>query len=144
MVLPLLPLVAAGAVGAGGATLGVIAAGLTKKEASITTSNTRTSQDVYHAPYETYAPSIQYAPQSSYAYQGATTIINSPNSTANPKQAMSAASSPSNTPSWYIPQNYTPTNKTDNAQSAGLQGVDFTMIAIVGAVAVIGYALLRK
>lgn len=144
MVLPLLPLVAAGAIGAGGTALGGIVAGLTKKEASITTNTTRTSQDVYHAPYETYAPTIQYAPQSSYAYQGATTIINSPGATTTSKLAQSAASSPNQTATYDLPQSYTPTAKTDNSQSSGLQGVDFTMIAIIGAVAIVGYALLRK
>lgn len=138
------PLLAAGAIGAGASVVGGIAAGLSKKEASITTSTTRTSQDVYHSPYETYAPTIQYAPQSSYAYQGPTNIINSPNSSATPKLALSSASTPSQSASYDMPQSYTPISKTDNGQSSGLQGTDFTMIAIVGAVAVIGYALLRK
>jgi hypothetical protein len=138
-----LPLLAAGAIGIAGTALGEYLAGGSKKD-MITNNTTRTSQDVYHAPYETYAPSIQYAPQSSYAYQGATYVVNSPNSSVNPKQAAALTSNPNQVPTYDIPQTNTPTNTTSNPTGNGLQGIDFTMIAIVGAVAVIGYALFKK
>jgi hypothetical protein len=142
MVVPLI--LAAGGVGAAAGILGSLAGGLSKKDGITTTTNTtRTSQDVYHAPYETYAPAIQYAPQSSYAYQGATTIINSPNTNANPSQATSLASSPNQTPIWNVPQSYTPVSKTDNSQTS-TSGIDWTLIALIGGAAVVGYALLRK
>lgn len=137
------PLIIAGATGVIGTALGEYVGASSKKEASIITSTTRTSQDVYHSPYETFSPQIQYAPQSSYAYQGATTIINSPNSTGS-KLAASAASSPNQTGTWTQPQQYTPTSKTDNSTPSGIQGVDFTMIAIIAAVGLVGYAFFKR
>lgn len=140
MVLPLIP-IAAGAVGVAGGALASIALG--KKEASISNQTSTTNQNTYHSPYEVYQPSIQYAPVNSYAYQGATTIINSPNAAAG-KLSQAANSSPTQTPEYTTTQTAEPSNSTTG--TSGLLGgtVDWTTIAIIGAVAVCGYALLRR
>lgn len=138
MVLPLIAgLATAGAIGAGAAILG----GMTKKEASITTSTNQ--QDVYHSPYENYQPSIQYAPVSSYSYQGPTTIIDSPNTTG-PKQATALTSNPNYDASWTTPQNSTPSNAVGSGAGSLLGNIDWTTLAIIGAVALVGYGLVRR
>lgn len=130
--------VAAGAAGVAG---GLLLGGLTKKEASITTSTSQ--QNVYHSPYENYQPSVQYAPVSSYAHQGATTIINSPN-TVGSKQATAQTSNPQYDASWTTPTTTSPSNTTGSGAGSLLGNVDFTMIAIIAAVAVVGYAVFKK
>jgi hypothetical protein len=138
------PTVIAAGAGVLGAIGGVLAGGLGKKD-MITYNTTRTSQDVYHAPYETYAPSIQYAPVSSYAYQGATNIINSPYATANPKLAQAVTSQPNQTPTYNLPQTYSPAATVSNPTGSGLLAdVNWTWIAIIAGVAIVGYAYFKK
>lgn len=138
MVWPLIAaLGTAGAVGAGAAILG----GMTKKEASTTIS--KSEQNVYHSPYENYQPSIQYAPVSSYSYQGATTIINSPGSTGS-KQASAITSYPSYDAEWSTPQSASQDTATGSGAGSIFGDVDWTMIAIIGAVALVGYGLVRR
>ncbi|MDD2326176.1 MAG: hypothetical protein PHW63_09295 [Alphaproteobacteria bacterium] len=136
------PLWVPAAIGAGGLAAGFIGGALlSKKDASI--ANSTSQQNVYHAAMENYQPSIQYAPVNSYAYQGATTIINSPNASA-AKLSQAVASDPTQTPSYTTTQSSTPTNSTGSGAGSLLGNVDFTTLAIIGAVAIIGYALLRK
>ena len=148
MVLPLVvasaatsPLWVPVATGALGAVGGFALSALTKKEASVTTSTSQ--QNVYHSPYENYQPSVQYAPVSSYAYQGATTIINSPN-TVGSKQATAQTSNPQYDASWTTPTTTSPSNTTGSGAGSLLGNVDFTTIAIIAAVAVVGYAVFKK
>jgi hypothetical protein len=133
------------AIAAGGAIVGgiggVLLGGMTKKEASITTSTS--NQNVYHAAMENYQPSVQYSPVNSYAYQGATTIINSPNASA-AKQAVAQTSNPQYDAAWTTPTTVTPTNSTGSGAGSLFGNVDWTTIAIIGAVAIIGYGLLSK
>ena len=138
------PLIIAAATGIVGTAIGDYIGGSTKKEASITTTTSTSNQNNIHQPYENYQPTIAYAPVSSYSYQGAQYMINSPNSTQTPKIATSLASNPTVSPDYTNTQPYSPANTTSTPTSNGIQGVDFTMIAIIGAVAVIGYALLKK
>jgi hypothetical protein len=130
------------AAGVGGALLGGAGALLlSKKDASIANSNSQ--QNVYHAPMENYQPNIQYAPVTSYAYQGATTIINSPNATAG-KLSQATTSDPTANPSYTTPQTYSPSNATGSGAGSLLGNVDLTTLAIIGAIAVVGYAIFRK
>ena len=138
MVWPLL----VGAAGVGTAVGAVAVSALTKKEASITDSHNE--QNNVHSPYENYQPSIQYAPVTQYSYQGAQYMINSPNSTQTPKQAVSAASSPNQTPTYTNEQPYSPTSNTGSGSGSLFGDVDWTMIALIGGSALVGYAVLRK
>lgn len=134
------PIVAAGALGVAGGALG--SAALTKKEASVTDSHNQ--QNVYHQPYENYQPSVQYAPVTTYSYQGAQYIINSPNSTQTPKQAVAVTSNPTQTPTYTNEQPYSPTSSTGSGAGSLFGDMDWTTLAIIGAVAVVGYAVLRR
>jgi hypothetical protein len=135
------PLILAGAgVGAAAGAIGMGA--LSKKENSITDSHNQ--QNVYHSPYETYAPQVQYAPVTQYSYQGAQYMINSPNSSQTPKQAVSAASEPNQTGKWDTSQTASPSSNTGSGAGSLLGDTDFTVIALILGAAVVGYAVLRK
>jgi hypothetical protein len=138
----LIPVAAAIASGAVSAGVAGWVAGQSKKEASITDSHNQ--QNNIHQPGENYQPITVYNPVSSYSYQGAQYMINSPNGVQTPKQATALTNTPTVSPTLTNTQPYTPTSNTNPNSGNGLQGVDFTMIAIIGAVAVIGYALLKK
>ena len=133
-----LPLLAAGAIGAGaGAVLTALVAGGKKEQGATTT----TYGQVYHQPYETYAPQVQYSPQTTYGYQGGTYIINSPEATSKKAQTIEATSSPEQSGAWTIPTTYQPSAST--AQGQGLEATDFIPIAIIAAIAIVGYAFFR-
>lgn len=127
-----LPLLAAGAVGAVAGIGGTLLGGMTKKGDTLTYA----PQNVYHQPYETYAPQVQYAPQTSYAYTGATYVVNSPDAyVASKKSEAMTTGSPKQSGQWEIPSTYT---SAPVSGSSG-QGIDWTTIAIIGAIAVVGY-----
>jgi hypothetical protein len=92
------------------------------------------------APYQTYAPEIQFAPVTSYAYQGATTIISSPEAQIAKKQVMDVKSIPEQIGTWDIPTTVAP--KVTGA-AAGAGGISTPVIAIV-AVAVVAVFVLPK
>ena len=129
MVLPLLPIIAGGALLGGGAGLGW---GLSKKEGSKTTTYAPTITEA--APYQTYAPEIQFAPVTTYAYQGATTIISSPEAQITKKQVMDVKSAPKQFGMWDIPQTISP-EVTGAAVGAGGISTPVIAIAVVGVVA---------
>jgi hypothetical protein len=135
MVLPLLPIIAGGALLGGGAGLGW---GLGKKGVTKTTTYAPTITEA--APYQTYAPQVQFAPVSSYAYQGATTIISSPEAQITKKQAMEVKSAPKQLGTWDIPTTIAP--KVTGA-AAGAGGISTPVIAIA-AVAVVAALYLGK
>jgi len=126
-----------GAAGLGAGAGAIVTSALTKKEASITDSHNE--QNNIHQPYENYQPQIQYAPVTTYSYQGAQYMINSPNSVQTPKQAVSTTSDPSQTGTWKTEQPYSPTSSTGNST-----GIDWTMIAIIAAVGIVGYGLVSR
>lgn len=134
------PIVAVGAAGVAGGALAAM--GLTKKEASITDSHNQ--QNVYHQPYETYMPQIGYAPVTTYSYQGAQYIINSPGATQTPKQAVAVTSDPSQEGTWDADQQANPSSNTGSGAGSLFGDVDWTSIAIIGAVAVVGYAFFKR
>ena len=91
---------------------------------------------IFHQPYETYAPQIQFAPQTSYAYQGATTIISSPEAVVKKQQTMDLISKPEQVGTWDIP---TAISQAPEAKGA-ISGTNMTLIALIavaGAAAII-------
>lgn len=123
--------------GIGGTILGGLVGG-TKKEQSITTTNTY--GQVYHAPGETYAPQIQYAPQYGYSYVGATYQINSPNAESKKSASVEQSSSPSQQGSWDVPQSYE-TSPSVTSGGGILDNNTLIILAIIGGVGIIGYGL---
>jgi len=95
--------------------------------------DTITNAQIYHQPYEVYQPQIQYSPATSYAYTGPSYIVNSPNSAINKKTEAVSTASPSQTGEWTTP------TTTSTAGTVGT-GIDWTMLAIIGAVGIVGYA----
>jgi len=91
------------------------------------------------APYQHYAPQIQFAPQTSYAYQGATTIISSPEAVVKKKQTMDLVSRPEQVGAWEFPIDVT--QKPD--VSGAVSGTNMTHIAIIAGVGVVAYMLLK-
>ena len=134
--LPLLPIIAGGALLGGGAGIGW---GLGKKEAGMTTTYAPTITEA--APYQTYAPQVQFAPVTSYAYQGATTIISSPEAAITKKQVVDVVSKPAMTGTWDIPQVISPA-VTGKEAAAG--GISTPAIAIAAVAVVAGLFLMKK
>ena len=54
-------------------------------------------------PYQYFAPQAQFAPVTSYAYQGATTIISSPEAQVKKQQIMDVVSKPTQKGAWDFP-----------------------------------------
>ena len=135
MVLPLLPIIAGGALLGGGAGIGW---GLGKKEAGDTITYAPTITEA--APYQTYAPQVQFAPVTSYAYQGATTIISSPEASIAKKQIVDVVSKPEMVGKWDIPQTIAPM-VTGKAAGAG---ISTPVIAIAAVAVVAGLFLMKK
>lgn len=135
MVLPLLPIIAGGALLGGGAGIGW---GLGKKEAGDTITYAPTITEA--APYQTYAPQVQFAPVTSYAYQGATTIISSPEAQITKKQITEAVSKPEMRGTWDIPQIISPAVTGKEAAAGGIS----TPVIAIAAVAVVAALYLTK
>ena len=110
------PLVAAGAIGAGSALLGNILGGETKKEAT-----------VYHAPYETYAPTTSKTYNVQYPdYQ---VIMNSPFASQTTKKEQTATTT------------QTPTVSPVGG-SVPAEGTNWALIAGIAAAGLVGYGLI--
>lgn len=126
MVLPLIPIVAAGGGAIAGMGLSQLIGG-TKKAESIET----------HAPLENYQPSqqYQYSPTMSYAYgyTGSTYIINSPGASSKKDTAVAASAesypSQNQSPSWEQPE------------VSGMDSKTLIIIAAIAGVAIVGYGL---
>lgn len=129
MVLPLLPIIAGGALLGGGAGIGW---GLGKKGPTTTTTYAPTITEA--APYQTYAPQVQFAPVTSYAYQGATTIISSPEAQIAKKQVMEVKSIPEQIGTWDIPTTIAPKVTGAEAAAGGIS-TPVIALAVVGVVA---------
>jgi hypothetical protein len=137
MALPLLPI----AVGIAGTAIGGAVGSMfggSKKEEHITT--TQTYGQVYHSPYETFAPQIQYAPQTGYAYTGPTYIIDSPGATSKKETLLTQESSPAQAGTWDVPQSYE-TSPTVSPGS-GIDNQTIMIVAALAAAAIVGYGLL--
>ena len=91
-----------------------------------------------HEPYETYAPQVQFAPVTTYGYQGATTIISSPEAQVKKEQIMDVVSAPEMRGTWDIPTTIAPT--TEGMKKAG-GGISTGVIAVVAVAAVAIFVL---
>lgn len=140
------PYLVGGAIGAlGGALGGMLAKPEQKTETYITkkTSITDASSRVYHAPYENYQPTISYGLQ----YNVAPTysiIYESPHSTIDTKKEATSAQDVSSIPTmtpYYSISPFVQPSMTDSTRRSDL---DLTKIAIIGAIALIGYGLVSK
>ena len=140
MGLPLIPLFAASA-GTGLGTA-LFKDWLDKKETTGGSSYTYgpSSQDVHHAPYETYAPMQQYAPQVGYSYVGPTYQINSPSAVSKKQASLKQVSEPAQKGTWDIPQEY----KFTPDYSQQTKSTDFVTIAAIAGVAIVAYGMVRK
>jgi hypothetical protein len=137
MALPLLPI----AVGIAGTAIGGAVGSMfggSKKEEHITT--TQTYGQVYHSPYETFAPQIQYAPQTGYAYTGATYIIDSPGATSKKETLLTQESSPAQAGTWDVPQSYE--TRPTISSGSGIDNQTIMIVAALAAAAIVGYGLL--
>lgn len=128
MVLPLLPIIAGGALLGGGAGIGW---GLGKKEEKVITYAPTITEA---APYQTYAPQVQFAPVTTYGYQGATTIISSPEAQITKKQVMDVESIPKQLGTWDIPTTIAPKVTGAEAAAGGISA-PVIAIAVVGVIA---------
>ena len=137
MALPLLPI----AVGIAGTAIGGAVGSMfggSKKEEHIT--STQTYGQVYHSPYETFAPQIQYAPQTGYAYTGATYIIDSPGATSKKEALLTQESSPAQAGAWDVPQTYE--TSPIISPGSGIDNQTIMIVAALAAAAIVGYGLL--
>jgi len=137
MALPLLPI----AVGIAGTAIGGAVGSMfggSKKEEHITT--TQTYGQVYHSPYETFAPQIQYAPQTGYAYTGPTYIIDSPGATSKKETLLTQESSPAQAGTWDVPQSYE--TRPTVSPGSGIDNQTIMIVAALAAAAIVGYGLL--
>ena len=112
----------------------------------------------FHEPYETYqpslqtmtveplahyAPQLQFAPVTSYGYQGATTIIDSPEARVSKKQVMDIVSKPEMRGEWDFPISQTATPSWETGDRP-VSGINATHIALIAAAALIGATLIKK
>lgn len=91
-----------------------------------------------HEPYETFAPQVQFAPVTSYGYQGATTIISSPEAQVKKQQIMDVVSKPQMRGEWDIPTIISPT--AEGAKKAG-GGISTGVVAVVAVAVVVVFVL---
>ena len=91
-------------------------------------------------PYQYYAPQIQFAPQTSYAYQGATTIISSPEAVVKKQQTMDLVSKPEMVGAWDFPIDVT--QKPD--VSGAVSGTNMTLIALIAVAGAAAIMLIKK
>ena len=139
MAWPLIPIAISGLSGALGTSL--FKDWISKKDATtqgITYSPS--SQDVYHSPYENYAPQMQYAPQIGYSYVGSTYQINSPNATSKKLSTLGQESEPRQEGVWELPQTYsfTPDYSTRD------KSTNLTDVAIIAALGIVAYGLVSN
>ena len=111
-------------------------------------------EHIEHAPYEyyaptiskteqlTYAPQVQYSPQLTYAYQGGTYIIGSPSAQSKKEQEVKSELIPEQKGTWEFP--VTTNQEPHHEPIQGGVGTDLTKIAIIGAVGLIAYGLIRR
>ncbi len=149
MAFPVIPVLSGIAgLGAGAGIMGALGSG--KKE----------EHNIYHQPYEYYAPSpleyelevfapqIQYSPQISYQYEGATYIINSPEATSKKEQSMKQTSTPRQKGTWEFPADITQEphhepqmGEVDTGTSLSSTLLPIVVIAVIG---LLGYGFITR
>ena len=131
MVLPLIPIAAAGVLGGvTGGLLGKLLGGDSKKEQAVSAIET-------HAPYETYQPTTTTAYAPVYApspvYQ-----IESPYSTITKKDVAAAEATAKGQPMFYQP------TAAPTAEAGIAEGLDLTKLAIIGVIGLVTYGVVTK
>ncbi len=106
-------------------------------------SSRTNQQNVYHTPYENYQPVVSDSRQYDITYPNYTTIIGSPDAIVANKKETVQSNSPTQTPYYYQPETYTPSNSQDESS-----GID-PMILLGGAAVLVllfagGVFLVRK
>ena len=141
MAAPLLSFLASGF--ASGAGTSFFKDWLTKKETAVSSyTYSPSSQDIHHAPYESYAPMQQYAPQVGYSYVGPTYQINSPSAVSKKQASLKQISEPEQTGVWDLPQEYkfSPTP----GGTPQIKSTNIVTIAVIAGVAIVAYGMVRK
>lgn len=144
MVLPLIPIAIAGLGGAGGFGLASWLGRGKKQMAEIHAPQeyyAPTITTIEAEPYQYYAPQVQFAPVTTYGYVGPTTIIDSPGARVKKEQIIDVISQPTQRGAWEFPIDVT---QAPEHRPGDIAGVNMTHIAIIAAVGVIGYSLLKK
>lgn len=143
-----LPILAAGAVGAGSVLLADFLGG--GKKGDVISTSTQTSEaNIYHQPYENYNPVTTYAPQQSYAYEGPSYIINSAGASISKKQAASLSSSPETTSDFSAPSSAASTPTTTQGGMGGilenlLTPQNFLIFGALAGIVIIGSAYVGR
>ena len=101
---------------------------------------TLTTSVIEADPYQYYAPQIQFAPQTSYAYQGATTIISSPEAVVKKQQTMDLVSRPEQVGAWEFPIDVS----QEPDVSGAVSGTNMTMIALIAVAGAAAIMLIGK
>lgn len=127
--------------GLGGALGGMLARPEQKTEISKKISITDASSRVYHAPYENYQPTISYGLQYNIS-PTYSVIYESPHSTIETKKEATSVQDVSSIPTMIPYYPFSPAVQPTMADSRS--DLDLTKIAIIGAIALIGYGLVRK
>jgi hypothetical protein len=102
-------------------------------------------EEITHAPYEYYAPTIsevyspsynpqiQYSPSTVQSYQGSTYIIQSPYAESKKEQIIEAESRPSQSGAWELP--IAVSQEPTHVQSTGTNLIMLAVVAVIGLVA---------
>ncbi len=145
MAFPVIPVLSGIAgLGAGAGIMGALAKG--KKE----------EHNVYHQPYEYYAPSplnyemevfapqIQYSPQVSYQYEGATYIIESPGAVSKKEQSLEQTSTPKQKGTWDFPVDITQEPHHEPQLGEVSSGTSLLPVVIVAVIGLLAYGFITR
>lgn len=91
-------------------------------------------------PYQYFAPQIQFAPVTSYGYQGATTIISSPEAQVKKQQIMDVVSKPAQKGAWDFP--IAVTQAPEHVKD--VSGTNLPLIAGIAVVGAVAIMFLKK
>jgi hypothetical protein len=143
-----LPLLAAGAIGAGSVLLADFMNG-GKKGDVISTSTTTSEANIYHQPYENYNPVTTYSPVMSYAYEGPSYIINSAGASISKKQAATLSANPDTSSDFTAPSSAeSAPSTTQGAQGGVLENLltpqNFLIFGALAGVVIIGTAYVGR
>lgn len=152
MVLPLVPILAGAGISYGVAKAGDWLWNKGKKDVSVASSGQgSTAQSAtdkaeihayqeHYAPVrgaETFAPTIGYSPQVTQSYIGSTYVISSPQAQVKKEVVTEQESSMKQIPSFEMPTYGSPRTES-NIDETGLDVSKIAIIAVVGAIAVVG------
>lgn len=150
MVLPLLPLAGAAALGGGAGFLGGFFSSKGKKEQTVAGGGSAVQDrgevhayQEHYAPVtsSSFAPNIGYAPQVSQSYVGSTYVISSPEAQVKKQIISEQVTDFRQDPVWDIP---TAGGTRSDSATEGIDVTKIAIIAVIGAVAVAGVGAVTK